>query len=413
MQNKRCPICGSNNTNLFIDLGYQPPANDLKDSMSTALNCSRFDLSLLICYECLYVWLREKVPSKDLFSNNTYLTGVSSQTREDMKDFAEDCLRTCNLSKESEVLDIASNDGTLLSFFKKKGYGVLGVDPSEPAFKIAQSRGIETVNAIFDSQIAEKILSTSGKKGLITATNIITHVANPEDFVVNCKKLLNPSGSVVFEFYNFESMISNSAFDQIYHEHISYFNFTTFSRLLNNVGMEAYKVKQVESQGGSLRVFVSFPKMHIIDKSVNDMLELEGGIESIKVRYMLFPKRVNEIKGEILNFVSREILAGNKIAGYGASAKSTVLLNFLKLSNSQIIAIADKSPLKQGRFIPGVAIPVISPDELIKLEPNVIIILAWNLKKEIVRYLRTIFHSDVRIFTFVPEISPAQSIMEG
>ena len=330
-----------------------------------------------------------------------------------MKDFAEDCLRTCNLSKGSGVLDIASNDGTLLSFFKKEGYGVLGVDPSEPAYKIALSRGIETINAIFDSEIAEQILSTRGKQELVTATNIITHVANPEDFVVNCKKLLNPSGSIVFEFYNFESMISNSAFDQIYHEHISYFNFTTFSKLLHNVGMEAYKVKQVNSQGGSLRVFVSFPKMHFIDKSVKDMLELEGGIESIKVRYMLFPKRINEIKGEILNFVSQEVRAGNKIAGYGASAKSTVLLNYLKLSNSEVMAIADKSPLKQGKFIPGVAIPVISPEELVKLEPNIIIIFAWNLKNEIVQYLRTIFHDDVRIFTFIPEISPVRSIMEG
>lgn len=405
MQNEHCPICGSINTDLFLDLGFQPPANDLKDSISNALNCSRFDLSLLICNDCLYVWLREKVQPKDLFSNNTYLTGVSSQTRDDMKDFAEDCLLTCNLSQGSDVLDIASNDGTLLSFFKKENCRVLGVDPSKPAFEIAMTRGIDTINAMFGSEIAEQILSTTGRKDLITATNIITHVTDPKDFLINCKKLLNPTGSIVFEFYNFESMISNSAFDQIYHEHISYFNFTTFSKLLHNVGMEAYKVKQVNSQGGSLRAFVSFPGRHIIDNSVKDMLKIEGGIESIRARYMRFPKRVIEIRGEILGLVKSEILAGNKIAGYGASAKATVLLNFLKMSSSEVMAIADKSPLKQGRFVPGVAIPVISPEELVTFRPNIIIIFAWNLKKEIVQYLLTLFHTDVRILTLIPRVS--------
>jgi novobiocin biosynthesis protein NovU/D-mycarose 3-C-methyltransferase len=207
-------------------------------------------------------------------------------------------------------------------------------------------------------------------------------------------------------------MISNSAFDQIYHEHISYFNFTTFSKLLHNVGMEAYKVKQVNSQGGSLRAFVSFPGRHIIDNSVKDMLKIEGGIESIRARYMRFPKRVIEIRGEILGLVKSEILAGNKIAGYGASAKSTVLLNFLKLTNSEVIAIADKSPLKQGKFIPGAAIPVISPEELVKLGPNIIIIFAWNLKKEIVQYLLATFHIDVGMLTLLPKISFINSVLE-
>lgn len=412
MQNEYCPVCRGNNTNLFLNLGSQPPANDLKDSVISAMNCKRHDLSLLICNDCLYVWLREQIPAKELFSGNTYLTGVSSQTREDMGDFADDCIHTCNLHRGSNVLDIASNDGTLLSYFKKEGYRVLGVDPSEPAFKIALTREIDTINAMFDSDIVEQILSTRGKIDLITATNIITHVTSPEDFLINCKKLLNPTGSIVFEFYNFESMISNSAFDQIYHEHISYFDFTTFSKLLHNLGMEAYNVKQVNSQGGSLRVFVSFPKMHMIGKTVKDMLELEGGIESIRSRYMSFPKRVNEMRGEIMEFVSREVLAGNKIAGYGASAKSTVLLNFLKLTNSEVIAIADKSPLKQGKFIPGAAIPVISPEELVKLGPNIIIIFAWNLKKEIVQYLLATFHIDVGMLTLLPKISFINSVLE-
>ena len=405
MQTDYCPICKSNNINLFLDLGRQPPANDLKDSINSALNCSRFELSLLICNECLYVWLSEKVQPDVLFSNNTYLTGVSNQTLDDMKDFAEDCLRTCNLSKGSDVLDIASNDGTLLSFFKKEGCHVLGVDPSRPAFEIAMMKGINTMNRMFDSDTREQILATTGKMDLVSATNIITHVPNPEEFLINCKYLLKPTGSLVVEFYNFESMISNSAFDQIYHEHMSYFNFTTFSRLLENVGLEAYKVEQVNSQGGSLRVFISFTGSQNIDESVKNMLETEGGLESIKSRYFLFPQKVAKIKRDALKFLEAEIRSGNEIAGYGASAKATVFLNFLNLSRSEIIAIADKSPIKQGKFIPGAAIPVVSPNELVNLNPKIIIIFAWNLRKEIVGFLKQIFSQDVNIIVLIPEIS--------
>ena len=405
MQNDHCPICKGSSVDLFLNLGFQPPANELKESLISALNCSLFELSLLICNDCLYVWLRERVQPEVLFSNNSYLTGVSKQTRDDMKDFAEDCLRTCDLSKGSDVLDIASNDGTLLSFFKKDGCRVLGVDPSRPAFEIAIAKGINTMNRMLNSDTRELILATNGKMDLVSATNIITHVPNPEEFLINCKYLLKATASLVVEFYNFESMISNSAFDQIYHEHISYFNFTTFSKLLENVGLEAYKVEQVNSQGGSLRVFVSFPGSRNIDESVKNMLETEGGLNSIKSRYLLFPLKVAKIKEDALRLFKEKIRSGNKIAGYGASAKATVFLNFLNLSSSEIIAIADKSPIKQGKFIPGVAIPIVSPDELVNLNPKVIIIFAWNLRKEIGEYLNEIFTQSVDIITLLPEIS--------
>ena len=179
------------------------------------------------------------------------------------------------------------------------------------------------------------------------------------------------------------------------------------------MGLEAYKVEQVNSQGGSLRVFISFTGSRNIEKSVKNTLEMEGGLESIKSRYFLFPQKVAKIKKDALRFLEREIRSGNKIAGYGASAKATVFLNFLNLSSSEIIAIADKSTMKQGKFVPGVAIPIVSQDELINLNPKIIVIFAWNLRKEIVGFLKQIFPQDVDLITLIPKISFLNSAQEA
>ena len=211
-----CPICHSGNTSLFLNLGDQPPANYLTLDKLAAIEAKKYNLSLGICNVCLYVWLNERVPPEVLFSQNIYLTGISSETRSDMQDFANDCIMTCNLVRSSKVLDIASNDGTLLSFFKDEGMEVFGIDPSEPAHNLAKAKGIAVINDFFNAGTAETILTTFKKMDIITATNVITHVDNPMEFLINCKQILKSDGTLVIEFYNFESIISNNAFDQTY-----------------------------------------------------------------------------------------------------------------------------------------------------------------------------------------------------
>lgn len=274
-----CPVCKNDHVSLLFNLGNQPLANAFSLNQHDAIVALKYDLSLMICNECLYVWLKVKVPKEELFSSNTYLTGVSAETREDMKNFTTSCIYTCRLSSLSKVLDIASNDGTLLEYFKERKINVFGVDPSKSACDLAQSKGIETWNTFFNHETASEIFKKKGKFDIITATNVITHVENPIEFLESCKEILTPDGSIVVEFYNFESIISNTAFDQIYHEHISYFNFTTFSKLLDRINLQAYKVEVPKSQGGSLRVFISCKNTKNIHTSVTETLRKEGGLK--------------------------------------------------------------------------------------------------------------------------------------
>lgn len=404
MDERNCPVCKSVDISRFLDLGMQPPANDLSTTAEMAASAGKFPLLLMICNNCLYVWLDHKVPAAYLFSNNTYLTGISSETRDHMKNLSDDCIATCKLNSSSKILDIASNDGTLLAFFKESGMQVMGIDPSAPASELANTKGINTICDFFNEESAGRILLEFGKVDIITATNVITHVSDPVSFLGNCKKILKDSGTIVLEFYNFEKIIENNAFDQIYHEHISYFNFTVFYGILKNAGLQPYKVAETRAQGGSLRVFVGQMNRHEPDDSVQRTLHSEGGPKNILRRYISFPKKVIERKNEINALLKDELDAGSVIIGYGASAKATVISNYLGFTPDTIRAIADKSPIKIGRFIPGVGIPIISPEQINDLNPDLIIIFAWNIKNEIIDTLPSLIREKCRALSLIPVI---------
>lgn len=404
MKTRKCPLCGEEDNFILLDLGRQPLANQLFTTEVEAKGAERYDLSLGCCNNCLYVWLNTLVSPEKLFSNNTYLTGVSKETREDMHSFAEDCIKSCKLSSGDSVMDIASNDGTLLSFFKETDLNVVGVEPSKNAYKIAMSKGITTLNRFFDESLSYEILHDYGKLDLITATNLITHIEDPKEFLDDCKVILKPNGSIVLEFYYFESLISNVAFDQIYHEHVSYFNFQVFNNLVKRVGLEIYDAKLVRSQGGSLRVFVGFPGRHKVTNRVANLLQSEGELEMIKERYLEFARMAITKATEIRNYLSSVADNNLKIYGYGASAKATVVTNFMGIDNHTVMAIADRSPLKQSKFIPGTGIPIIMPDKLSGFNPDVIVIFSWNLKDEIIDYLNSIVATPSEVVTFTPSL---------
>ena len=400
-----CPICNENKNEILLDLGMQPPANSLCNTYEEAISSERFELALRICNNCLYVWLTETVSPDKLFRNNAYITGVSSTTRRDMNSFFQSCLLNCNLAERGQVMDVASNDGTLLEYFKREGYEVLGVEPSKNAFALATKKGIPTINDFFNSNLSKELFDNHNKFDLITVTNVITHVENPTEFLEACKHLLNEKGSIGLEFYYFESIIANTAFDQIYHEHVSYFNFTTFQNLLKNVGLEAYYVEVVPSQGGSLRIFISRSGQHLIDESIPRLLVAEGSISEIKERYHNFATSVIKRAELIKEVLSNKCRTGKIIAGYGASAKATVLTNYLSLNGQTVKGIADLSSTKQGKYIPGSGIPVISPENLMDLSPDIVVIFSWNIAEEIVKQLSDQFEKSFIALQFMPKIT--------
>ncbi len=405
MPGDTCPICGSRDISTYLELGKQPLANELTPDRPSSIFAERYDLALNICLDCLYVWLREQVSPERLFSNNTYLTCISKQTRLDMENFADSCINTCYFEKKAKAIDIGSNDGTLLNFFKDTGFEVLGIDPSKVACELANSKGITTINDFFGKRVLNKVLSSFGRADIITGTNVITHVEDPVSFLTSCKRLLKPKGSIVLEFYNFEHLLYNVAFDQIYHEHVSYFNFTTFLNMVERTGLFVYKVETVKSQGGSLRVFLAKDEKARVDDSVARLLRKEGDFDKIKSRFLSFPGKVLKRKEEILNLIEAELIKSDKLAGYGASAKATVLLNYLNISYDKIVAIADRNPIKQKKFIPGTGIPVISPEELVYINPDFIIIFPWNIRTEIIKEVKGLFGQDKRTVTFMPHIT--------
>jgi SAM-dependent methyltransferase len=404
----RCVVCESTNVTTLLDMGVSPLANSFESTLEGAKASMKFGLALIMCDSCLYVRIRKVVDPSVLFRNNTYLTGVSQETRRDMEQFAVDCLETCQLPNGAVVLDVASNDGTLMSSFRDHGVRTIGVDPSIDACQLARNKGLEVIDDFFNESSALLVASKVGELNLITMTNVITHVPDPVELLRRAGGLLRQDGSIALEFYLFESIIENVAFDQIYHEHISYFNLHSFRALVGKAGLEVYKAKRTPAQGGSLRVFVARPGVQNIDGSVAEMLEAEGEHDEITARYRSFPIRVSALGAQIREHLSTEIDQGRIVAGYGASAKATVLLNYLSLNSSQIRAIGDQNPLKQGKYVPGTDIAVVEPKQLVALHPDVVVVFAWNIQREIAQFLHGAFGRAVDYLVLMPQVHSIQ-----
>ena len=400
MQDK-CYVCGSEKLTELLNLGKQPLANDFQNDSEDSLLAESFELVLVLCENCSYVFLRQTVDPKRIFAENIYLTGISKQTQNDMQNFATSCINHFGLTHGSKVLDIASNDGTLLSIFKSMNFNTIGVDASINASKVAKEKGIETINSFFDKGVALQIKKRFGKIDLITMTNLITHVTNPIEILTSAKEILTENGHIALEFYYFDSLVSNIAFDQIYHEHISYFNMKSLNLLLKKCGLKIDYVEIVGSQGGSIRCFLSSDDGGTeLPTSVQMLLEREGTVLDTINRYRLFANAVIRKRVELIDFFKSN--QNVNIVGYGASAKTTVLLNYLRLGVGVIKFVADKNPLKLNKYIPGTDIKIINPEQLKDIKPTFIIIFAWNLAQEIIAYLKEILPYSAKYVLLTP-----------
>lgn len=378
---KTCRVCGNNKLFEILNLGTTPLADLFVKSPRTKEK--KFPLSLSVCKSCYLVQLMQDVNDDMLFSNNyAFYTGGSPSSIPYFKKYAEDILRKFPDNAKRFTVEIASNDGTLLNHFKKAGCKVLGIDPAQNVAKFANSRGIKTLPVFFNKKNAKFVKKEFGKASIVIANNVIAHVVNPHDFLEGVRDILDKNGIVIIECQYFPYLLFNNQFDNIYHEHRSFFSFTPLNNLMKKSGLKIIDVEEYDTQGGSIRIFATHFKNRLKTKqSVNRMLKNEKNIGLLNLdTYVGFSSRVNYIKYKLTDLL-KKLKSNNKIiAGYGASAKSNTILNYCEIGTNYLDYIIDKTPYKFGLYSPGTHIPIVG---LEKKQPDYYLLLVWNYASSI------------------------------
>lgn len=382
-----CRICGNSQMKMFLSLGVNPLANNFISPEDLPAGEEKYPLDVMYCEKCHNCQLSYIVNRDKLFKNYYYVSSTTQTLRKHFSEMAESMRKQFNLSGSSLVVDIGSNDGFLLKELKNYSVNVIGVEPAENIVEIARKTGIDTIHDYFNEEVAESIVKLKGKSDVITANNVFAHTKDIVALTDNVKKLMKEDGVFIIEVQHLLRTIEDLTFDNIYHEHIHYFSLLALSEFFSRQGMKIFKVEEINTHGGSIRVYVqkdNGPRK--IDASVYSLLSKEraAGLDKFET-YKKFGDKVYEMKENIIYLIGRNRPNGKKIIGYGAPAKASTLLNFCQLTNEEIEFVVDDNPLKQGRLIPGTKIPIKSRDALESLNPSSIIILAWNLADEIIK----------------------------
>lgn len=382
-----CRICNNSSLVEFCQLGIQPLANSFIKKEDLSKKEKVFPLNLCLCQKCGMVQLSDVVPAKLMFKNYLYIPSASKTRIEHFNELATTLKDKFNLNENDLAVDIGSNDGSLLEVYRQLGVKILGVDPSVNLAKVAELKGISTVNDYFTRNSARKIIKKYGRAKIITATNVFAHVDNIHEFVKGIEILLADYGAFVIEFPYLLDFIENCEFDTVYHEHLSYFGVKALVRLFEKTTLEIFSIQRMELDGGSLRVFVrkkqgnskSYPEVENLMR-----LELKKKLNTL-VPYKTFAKNVRTKKNQFKRLLSELRKKKRKIVGYGAPAKGNTFLNYCKITNKDILYVVDSTTYKQGLYLPGTHIPIYREDKIYSETPDYLIILAWNFAEEIMK----------------------------
>lgn len=386
---KYCRVCKSKDIIEFLDLGKQPFANSLLKSLDEKEIF--YPLSLSWCPDCSLVQLNHTAEPTDLFSNYVWVTSTSKTAREHSEFFYNEILsRTQNLDK-SYIIEIASNDGTFLLPFVQGGYNVLGVDPAKNIADMAIANGVPTKCKFFGIKTAEEIIEEFGQAKVVIARNVLPHVANLHDFVKGLHTCLEGEGLLVVEFHYTMMIYEELHYDSIYHEHLCYFTLKSIERLLNQFNLFITDIKESPISGGSLILYIQKKKgaESPIVQYYRDS-EKETKVNELS-SWENFAKRTNSHREQLLKILTDITEKTGPVAGYGASARSSTLLNFCGIDTRFVAMIADQNPFKNKHYTAGTHIPIDSPEEIMKNNPEYVLILAWNFSDEIIRILRDRF----------------------
>ncbi len=404
----KCRFDGTEMSAVFVDLGFSPPSNSYLRAEQLMEPEIHYPLKLYVNERTFYVQIEEVKKASEIFSSDyAYFSSFSSSWLEHAKKYVDMISSRLNLTNESFVVEIASNDGYLLKNFLPKQIPMLGVEPSMSVAAASRELKIPTITEFFTESLAKNLAADGKKADLIIGNNVFAHVPDVNDFVGGLKQLLKPTGTVTLEFPHLLRLIEENQYDTIYHEHYSYFSLHTSQVIFKAHGLEIYDVDQLRTHGGSLRVYLRHSGNSDLQISSNVLSVLDAekaaGLVSLD-RYIEFGEKVKAHKLHFLNKIIGLKERGCSIAAYGAAAKGNTLLNYAGVGSDLIDFVVDRSPHKQGLFMPGSHIPIVDEGRLKSEKPDYVLILPWNLKEEITSQLSYIREWGGRFIIPIPNI---------
>jgi SAM-dependent methyltransferase len=402
-----CRFCGASLRHPFVDLGMSPLANTYLTSAQLNEMEPFYPLYVFVCERCFLVQLEAFVSPEQLFRDYAYFASYADSWLCHARRYSEMAIERFGLDARSQVVEIASNDGYLLQYFAARGIPVLGVEPAANVAKVAVEKGIPTRVEFFGEETARRLAAEGLQADLTVANNVLAHVPRLSDFLRGLKILLKPHGVATLEFPHLLRLMAENQFDTIYHEHFSYFSFTTVETIFAAHGLTLFDVEELPTHGGSLRIYASHAghRRQAVAPCVRDLRAREeaAGLTHLG-SYAAYAERVKETKRKLLAFLIEAKRAGKSIAAYGAAAKGNTLLNYCGVRTDFIDYTVDRSPYKQGRFLPGTHIPIYRPDKVRETMPDYLLILPWNLAGEIVAQMGYIREWGGRFVIPIPEV---------
>ena len=403
----KCRHCYAALEHEFLDLGFAPPSNAYLTETDLNSPELHFPLKLLVCEKCWLVQTEDYTKADELFNNDyAYFSSVSQGWLDHALAYFRLVWERFSLNSNSYVVEIASNDGYLLKNFVAEGIPCLGIEPTASTASAAEELGVPVLREFFGSDLAQKLVEEKKYADLIIGNNVYAHVPDINDFTKGLKKLLKSDGVITLEFPHLMKLIEHAQFDTTYHEHFSYLSLTTVSRIFSNEGLRIWDTEELNTHGGSLRVYGCHENSKRVNTAkVNQILnqELKSGLLDITT-YKEFQAHAEKVKNALTSFLIDQKNAGSSVAAYGAAAKGNTILNYAGIKTDLLPYVCDSAPSKQGKYMPGSHIPILSPKVLRERKPEYIIILPWNIAEEVMDEYSYAKEWGAKFVTAVPEL---------
>lgn len=404
----KCRFCQHELTHELIDLNNAPPSNSFLTKEQLTQPEVFYPLKLFVCESCWLVQIDEYKKANDIFDQEyIYFSSYSKSWLTHAKNYVDYIIQRFNFNQNSLVIEIASNDGYLLQYFKEKQIPCLGIEPTKGTALVCKEKEIPVIEAFFGEQLATQLLNNNQQADLLIGNNVLAHVPDINDFVKGLKIALKKTGMITLEFPHLLQLVQQNQFDTIYHEHFSYFSFYAVKRIFNAHKLDIFDVKELPTHGGSLRIYVkhSDNKNYSISNNVTSLEQKESEQQITSLTYyQAFQQQANKIKNDLLAFLIEQNQQGKTVVAYGAAAKGNTLLNYCGIKKDLIEFVVDASPYKQGKFLPASHIPVVSEEYIKRLKPNFILILPWNIKDEVIEQLNYVREWNCNFIISIPQI---------